>query len=144
LTTLQTGMRAFFGLTDTAPTAPTNIDPTTSTTPGKIGMAISASTGNWSLVNNITGTSPTVLALGANYPVDVSTMYEFILFAKPNDTVVKYRITNMTTGAQTTGSLSTNIPSSTTFLGRTCWATNNATAAAVAWDLSRFSLESDY
>jgi hypothetical protein len=144
LTTLQTGMRAFFGLTDTAPTAPTNIDPTTSTTPGKIGMAINASTGNWSLVNNITGTSPTVLALGANYPVDVSTMYEFILFAKPNDTVVKYRITNMTTGAQTTGSLSTNIPSSTTFLGRTCWATNNATAAAVAWDLSRFSLESDY
>jgi hypothetical protein len=144
LTTLQTGMRMFVGLTDNATTAPTNIDPTTSTTPGKIGMAINASTGNWNLVHNITGTIPTVIALGASYPVDTTSLHEMILYAKPNDTVITYRITNLSTGAQTSGTLSTNLPASTTPLGRTCWATNNATAAAVAWDLSRFSLESDY
>jgi hypothetical protein len=144
LTTLQTGMRMFIGLTDNATTAPTNIDPTTSTTPGKIGMAINASTGNWNLVHNITGTIPTVIALGASYPVDTTSLYEMILFAKPNDTVVTYRITNLSTAAQTSGTLSTNLPATTTPLGRVCWATNNATAAAVAWDLSRFSLESDY
>ncbi len=144
LTILQTGMRMFVGLTDNATTAPTNIDPTTSTTPGKIGMAIAASTGNWNLVHNITGTSPTVIALGASYPVDTTSLYEMILFAKPNDTAVTYRITNLSTAAQTSGTLSTNLPASTTPLGRTCWATNNATAASVAWDLSRFSLESDY
>lgn len=144
LTTTQTGMRMFVGLTDNATTAPTNIDPTTSTTPGKIGMAINASTGNWNLVHNITGTAPTVIALGASYPVDTTSLYEMVLFAKPNDTVVTYRITNLSTAAQTSGTLSTNLPASTTPLGRVCWATNNATAAAVAWDLSRFSLESDY
>lgn len=143
-TTLQTGMRMFVGLTDTATTAPTNIDPTTSTTPGKIGMAINASTGNWNLVHNITGTAPTVIALGGSYPVDTTSLYEMVLFAKPNDTVITYRITNLSTTAQTSGTLSTNLPATTTPLGRTCWATNNATAAAVVWDLSRFSLESDY
>lgn len=144
LTTLQTGMRMFIGLTDNATTAPTNIDPTTSTTPGKIGMAINASTGNWNIVHNITGTAPTVIPLGANFPVNNTTLYEMVLFAKPNDTVVTYRITNLSTTNQTSGTLSTNLPASTTLLGRTCWATNNATASAVAWDLSRFSLETDY
>jgi hypothetical protein len=144
LTTLQAGMRMYIGLTDNATTAPTNIDPTTSTTPGKIGMAINASTGNWNLVHNITGTAPTVIPLGASYPVDTTSLYELVLFAKPNDSVVTYRITNLSTAAQTSGTLSSNLPASTTPLGRVCWATNNATAAAVAWDLSRFSLESDY
>jgi hypothetical protein len=144
LTTLQTGMRAFIGLTDTAQNAPTNIDPTTSTTPGKIGMAINASTGNWNLVHNITGTAPTVIPLGGSFPVNTTDLLEMILYAKPNDTVVTYRITNLSTTAQTSGTLSTNLPATTTPLGRTCWATNNATAAAVAWDLSRFSLETDY
>jgi len=144
LTTLQAGMRMFIGLTDTATTAPTNIDPTTSTTPGKIGMAINSNTGNWNLIHNITGTAPTVIALGATFPVNNTDLLEMILFAKPNDTVITYRITNLSTSAQTSGTLSTNLPSTTTLLGRTCWATNNATAAAVAWDLSRFSLESDY
>jgi hypothetical protein len=143
-TTLQNGMRMFIGLTDTATAAPTNIDPTTSTTPGKIGMAINASTGNWNLVHNITGTAPTVIPLGASYPVNTTDLYELILYAKPNDSVVTYRITNLSTTAQTSGTLSSNLPATTTPLGRVCWATNNATAAAVAWDLSRFSLESDY
>lgn len=144
LATLQTGMRMFVGLTDTAPTAPTNIDPTTSTTPGKIGMAINASTGNWNLVHNVSGIAPTLIALGANFPVNTTNLLELILFAKPNDTAVSYRITNLSTNAQTTGTLTTNLPPTTTPLGRTIWATNNATAASVAWDLSRFSLETDY
>lgn len=145
LDTLQAGMRAFVGLTDTATTAPTNIDPTTSTTPGKIGMAINANTGNWSLVNNVTGTAPTVLALGANFPVDTTTQIEMILYAPPNGGGIGYRLTNQSTGAApTTGTLTTNIPANTTFLGRTAWATNNATAAAVQWSMSRFYLETDY
>lgn len=144
LTSLITGMRMFIGLTDNVTTAPTNIDPTTSTTPGKIGMAINASTGNWNLVHNITGTIPTVIPLGGSYPVNSTSLYELILFTKPNDTVVSYRITNLSTSAQTSGTLSTNLPASTTPLGRVCWATNNATAGSVVWDLSRFSLETDY
>lgn len=144
LTTIQTGMRMYIGLTDTATAAPANIDPTTSTVYGKIGMAINASTGNWNLVHNITGTLPTVIPLGGSFPVDITSLYEMILFAKPNDVSITYRITNLSTLAQTSGTLSTNLPSSVTTLGRLCWATNNATAAAVAWDMSRFSIETDY
>ena len=144
LTTLAAGMRAFVGLSDTATTAPTNIEPTTSPTPGKIGMAINNNVGNWNVVHNITGTTPTSIALGANFPVDATSFFELQLFAKPNDTVVFYRVINLTTGQETSGTLSTNLPANTTFLGRTIWATNNATASAVAWDMSRSYLETDY
>jgi hypothetical protein len=144
LTTLATGNRAFFGLSDAATTAPTNVDPLTSVTIGKIGMACSASTGNWSFVNNVAGTSPTVLALGTNFPVDTTTLYEMVLSSKPNDTIIGYRLTNLSSSVQLSGSVSLNIPANTTPLGRQAWMTNNATAAAIAFDLSRFSLETDY
>lgn len=144
LTTLQTGMRAFFGLSSTATTAPTNVDPTTTTTGNKIGLAINTNTGNWNLIHNTAGTAPTIIALGANFPVNTTDIIEFILFAKPNDTVVTYRIKNLNSGNETTGTISTNLPDTTAFLGRLMWATNNATAAAVAWDCSRFGLETDF
>ena len=145
ITTLIVGNRMFVGLTDTATAVPTNIDPTTSTTPGKIGMAITANTGNWSLVHNITGTAPTVIPLGASYPINTTDLLELVLFAKPNDSVVTYRITNLSTNAQTSGTLSTNLPASTTPLGRVIWITNNTTTGtAIGFDCSRFSLETDY
>ncbi len=143
-TVLQAGMRAFVGLTDTATTAPTNIDPTTNTTPGRIGMAINSNTGNWKLVHNITGTAPTVTDLGAQFPVNNTDLYELVLFAKPNDSVVTYRVKNLTTGNETSGTISSNLPAAGTFLGRTAWATNNATAAAVELAISRFGLETDF
>lgn len=144
LDTLAAGMRAFVGLTDTATTAATNIDPTTSTTPGKIGMAINANTGNWNLVHNLTGAAPTIIALGANFPVNITDSLELQLFAAPNAASVGYRVTNWTTGASATGTISTNLPAGATFLGRVIWATNNATAAAVAWSMSRFYLGTDF
>jgi hypothetical protein len=144
LDTLAAGMRAFVGLTDTAATAPTNIDPTTSTTPGKIGMAINVNTGNWNLVHNASGVAPTIIALGANFPVNITDSLELQLFAAPNAATIGYRVTNWTTNLSTTGTISTNMPANTVFLGRTIWATNNATAAAVAWSMSRFYLGTDY
>ncbi len=144
LTTLQAGMRAFFGLSSTATTAPTNVDPTTSTASGRIGIAINTNSGNWNLIHADGTAAPTVIALGANFPVNTTDILELILFAKPNDTAVSYRIKNLQTGNETTGTLSTNLPASTAFLGRLMWATNNATAAAVAWDCSRFGLETDF
>jgi hypothetical protein len=142
--TLGAGNRMFVGLTDTATTAPTNIDPTTSTTPGKIGMAINTNTGNWNIVHNITGTAPTVIALNASFPVNTTDSLELVLYAAPNSATVGYRVTNLTTNAQTSGTLSTNLPASTTFLGRTIWMTNNATSGTLAWSCSRFGLETDY
>lgn len=140
--TLQSGNRAFFGLADVT-TAPTNVDPTTSTTPGKIGIAINANTGNWSFVNNITGTAPTATALGSNFPVNNTDLYELVMYSAPNGSSIGYRVTNLSTGNTTTGSVSTNIPSNTTFLAPLMWMTNNATAASVAFDTTGWYLESD-
>lgn len=144
LDTLAAGMRAFVGLTDTATTAPTNIDPTTATTLGRIGLAINANTGNWNLVHNLTGTAPTIIALGASFPVNIADSLELQLYAAPFASTVGYRVTNWTTGASTTGTINTNLPAAATFLGRTIWATNNATASAVAWSMSRFYLGTDF
>jgi len=141
--TLQTGQRVFAGLQDTAAN-PTNIDPTTNTTPGRIGMAINASTGNWNVVHNITGTAPTVIALGASFPVNNTDLYELILFAKPNATQIEYRVTNWSTNQQTSGIITTNIPAATTFMIPSMWITNNATAAAATLDFISTYVETDY
>jgi hypothetical protein len=61
-----------------------------------------------------------------------------------NDSCSFYRIKNLQSNLETSGTISTNLPANTAFLGRLMWATNNATAAAVAWDCSRFGLETDF
>lgn len=142
LNTLQSGNRAFIGLADSI-TAPTNVDPTTNTTPGRLGMAINANTGNWNWINNITGTAPTVTNLGATFPINTTDLFELIIFCQEDGSTITYRVTDISTGAQVTGSTSTNIPGSTTFLAPMNWITNNATAAAAIMDFGGWYLESD-
>lgn len=143
LDTLASGNRAFIGMTDVL-TAPTNVDPTTSTTPGKIGVAINASTGNWNFVTNVTGTAPTSTGLGANFPVDTTTMFTLNLYCPANAAFIKWRVTNETTGQFTTGSVTTNFPTATTLLAPVAWITNNATAANAILAISRIYLETDF
>ncbi|MFO0882160.1 MAG: hypothetical protein U0491_01805 [Candidatus Saccharimonadales bacterium] len=142
MNTLQTGNRAFVGMSDSIAN-PTNVDPTTNTTPGKIGMAINANTGNWNFVNNVTGTAPTVTNLGLSFPVDTTSLYELILFSAPNGSSIGWRVTNLSTGAQTSGSASTNIPAQGTFLNPVFWVTNNTTNAAAIFETAGWYLESD-
>ncbi len=143
LATIPTGVRCFVGLQDTAAN-PTNINPTTSTTPGKIGLAIAANTGNWNFVHNITGTAPTIIALGANFPVNTTDLMEVIIFSRPNGADIGYRVTNWSTNQQTSGTISTNIPSNTTFMIPTVWITNNTQDAQAELDFISTYLETDY
>jgi hypothetical protein len=122
---------------------PTNVDPTTTTAPGKIGLAINVNTGNWKLVNNTTGSAPTVLDLGASFTVNTTDLLELILFSAPNGTSIGYRVTNVSTNAVISGSLTTNLPTNTTFLAPAFWITNNATAASATIDWGGWYLESD-
>ena len=141
--TLAAGNRMFVGLSDST-AAPTNIDPlATGTGIGRLGVAINSNTGNWNFVNNVSGTAPTVTALGANFPVNTTDIYELVLFSPPNGSSVGYRVQNITTGNQTSGSVSTNIPANTTFMSPNFWATNNATGAAAIIDFTGWYLESD-
>lgn len=141
--TLQAGLRCFAGIVDVAAN-PTNIDPVTTSTPGGIGLAVNANTGNWRLVNNVTGTARTSLDLGSSFPVNNTDIMELILFCAPNGSSIGYRVTNWSTGAQASGSLNTNIPANTTFMAPSVWITNNATAAAQTLDFISTYVETDY
>jgi hypothetical protein len=121
--------------------APTNVDPTTSGTIGRLGLAINSNTGNWKWVNNTTGTAPTVTDLGATLPVNNTDLYELVIFSPPNGSSVTYRVTNISTGATVTNTVSTNLPSS--FLAPQFWITNNATAGTLTIDFGGWYLESD-
>jgi hypothetical protein len=150
LQALQTGNRFFWGIADTV-TASTNVDPLTSATPGKIGLACNASTGNWQFVNNVTATAPTVLDLGVNFPIDTTSLMELVLYCPPFEASagnISYRVRRYTTNSnapafEATGTLSTNIPTATTLLHPYAFFTNNATAAAVSYHFVRSSVESD-
>lgn len=150
LQTLVANNRGYFGIVDTT-AAPTNVDPTTNATPGKIGLAFNANTGNLRLVHNVSGTAPTVIDLGANFPINTTDLIDLTLACRPFSTTagaIGYRVRRFTTSsatpaAEVTGTISTNIPASTSLLHPVMWMTNNATAAAVAFQLSSFTTESD-
>lgn len=142
LSVIQAGIRAYFGLADVT-SAPTNVDPTTNTTPGKIGLAINTNTGNWNLVHNVTGTAPTVVALGSDFPVNTTNVMELHVAVQPNGGGFGYRIRNLTSGLETSGSITTNQPANTTFLTPIMWITNNASTGQPAFRFYKWTLESD-
>lgn len=144
LATLQTGMRWFAGLSDTATSVPTNVDPLTSVAGNKVGLAINASTGNLQLIRNLNGAAPTVIDLGANFPVNTTSIYELILFCPPGGTSISYRVrVNLSAVNEVSGTLTANLPGAAILLGRQIWACNNAAVAAVAWDCSRCFVMTD-
>ena len=140
--TLLLGLRAFAGLVDVAAN-PANVDPTSTATPGGIGLATAASTGNWRLVNNVTGTARTALDLGASFPIDNTSLLELALWCAPNDSGISWQVTNLSTGASAIGKITTNIPAATTFLAPSVWVTNNTNAAAQTLDFVSCYVETD-
>lgn len=141
LDTIGAGNRSFVGICSNV-AAPTNIDPLSSTTDAKVGVGINTNTGNWSMLHNPTGSAITNFDLGANFPVDTTTMYELILHCAPNTSVIYYRVRNLTTDIETSGTLSTTLPTNTTFMGVQAWINNN-TGGARAMSVARIYIETD-
>jgi hypothetical protein len=141
--TLQSGLRAFAGLVDVT-SNPTNVDPTTTSTPGGIGLACNANSGNWSLAHNVTGTGRTAIGLGGNFPVNNTDLLELALWCEPNGSSISYQVTNLSAGNTNSGTISSNIPASATFLAPAVWVTNNATAAAQTLDFVGVYIETEY
>lgn len=139
---LVTGNRGFIGLSSRT-TNPTNVDPTTNTVDSKIGVAFNASTGNLQFISNSAGTAPTVTDLGATIPMSTTDLYELILYSATNGTTIGYRVTDISTGGQVSGSVSTNMPAVTVFMSPLYWITNNAQNASASFDFGGWYLESD-
>lgn len=65
------------------------------------------------------------------------------LFCAPNGPSIGYSVLNESTGAETSGTISANIPASNSFLYPQMWVTNNTTAAAATIALVKWYLETD-
>lgn len=142
--------RFFAGLRDVN-SAPTNVDPFTSTANGVIGIAANGATSaNYRIVHTLTGTTPTTIDLGANFPYNNTDLIELVLFCRPFTTTagnVGYRVRRFTnTGDpafEASGTLSTNLPAGATFLYPCIWMVNVA-ASAVNFQVNTITLESDF
>lgn len=151
---LGTNNLGFWGLSDqnAAPTV-AGLLTQTSTSPGRVGLHLNQATGTWQIVNNITGTAPTVTNLGANFPTNITDLIELVLFCPPHNGTtagsISYRVRRYTTSAsdqafEATGTLATNIPAATTILGAVMSMTNNATSGTVTQHISSLTIESDF
>lgn len=133
-------------------TVPTNVDPTTSTTPGSLGMALASTAGSWVVVNNATGVAKTTTALtsGSGRYTPSTTIY-FDLFMYSNGSAVTWEVvvgdsTGFTgfTLDRNTGTFSANVPAAGTLLYPVAWTTNNAAASACSMNLVSVTIESEY
>ncbi len=118
LRTIQTANRAFFGVSGYSNGATIQI---ADAQPGSFmvdcfGIGYDSSDTTFSLIYNDSSGAPTKTDLGANFPISANKMYKLIIGAKPNDTGLCLVLVNLETGIATTGFITTNIPSNTTFL----------------------------
>lgn len=113
------------GLIDSTAQQTPPLNWTTETTHAKIGMGFhnTSSAGgafaaaNWQIFASAAGSGATLVDLGSSFPIDTTSLLELELWALPDDSKVYYVVTNLSTGAITSGNISTNLPSNTTFLG---------------------------
>jgi hypothetical protein len=135
--------RCFFGLYGTTAVIG-NVDPSSLT--DIIGFGSDHGEANLSVMHNDVAGTATKVPLGANFPAQTLSvdMYDMFLFAQPNATEVGWNIVNLDTGNVASGTITTDLPSNTTFLAYQLWVNNGATALAAAFDFSHAYFETDY
>lgn len=140
------GQRLFCGLTSTTSAITTTQDPAALT--NVVGIGNAAADANLQILHNDGAGTCTKVDLGASFPVPSgvnNALYEVVLFAKPNDTAIGWRVTRLDAGDVTSGTITTaDIPASTVFLAPHMYINNNAVASAVVLEFFRYYLESDY
>jgi len=134
------GARTFVGLS--AATVG-SIDPSTAVS--MIGVGTDAADSTLVVMHNDGSGTATRIALGANFPDHTlsADAYELVLFCAPNTSTVGYQVTRLNTGDVASGTISTDLPASTTLLGPQLMRNNGATALAVGIDLVSLYIETD-
>ena len=136
--------RAFVGMTNIT-AAPTDVEPSTIT--NIIGMGWDAADTNVQIMHRGAG-AITKINLGSNFPVpttDRTKVYELVLFSPPNTTTqtVGYRVEDLTTGSVAEGTLTTNLPTTTTSLAPRGWMSAGGTSSVIGISLMKLYIESD-
>lgn len=135
--------RAFVGFTGST-SAPTDVQPSSLT--NMFGMGWDAADTNIQFMYNDGSGTATKVDLGASFPrptADRTEVYEIALFCASNTTTIYYQITNLTTGAVATGSVTTDIPSNTTLLSPRGWMSVGGTSSVIGIALKSLYIETD-
>jgi hypothetical protein len=119
--------RSFIGLTATDALL-SNANP--STFLNLCGFSYDSAATNWSTITNDGSGTATTSSLGVGYPVDATTVFEMTLVAQPNGSAIDWTIANLTSGASTSGSFSSDLPSNTSFLCFQFWSNNGTSSGA--------------
>ncbi len=117
--------RAFFGFRNVT-TNPTSVNPSSQV--NIIGFGYDSGDANLQIMHNDAALTATKVDLGAGFAIAAGDLYELELACEPGSGVVTYSATNLNTGVQATGTISTDLPANTLFLAHGCWLANAATA----------------
>lgn len=135
--------RLFSGLINSTAATSTSVAP--SAIVNMIGVGWDSADGNLQMMSNDASGIATKVNLGASFPTNTTTaVYELIMYAPPNGSSVGYRVVRLDTGSTTSGTISADIPASNLMLSHHQYMNNGGTAAAVALEVNRVYVESDY
>jgi hypothetical protein len=135
--------RAFVGFT-VATAAPSDVEP--SSLVSMVGMGWDAADTNIQMMNNNTTGTAVKTDLGASFPVptaDRASVYELAMFSASNSGVVEWQVKNLISGAEATGTISTELPATTSLLVPRGWMSVGGTSSVVGFALMGLYIETD-
>jgi hypothetical protein len=143
MTTLQPTGIGFFGLLGSvAALATTTV---LSALVEAIGLGFERGTHtNWQLVRNDATGAPTLVDLGAGFPVVTAGLLTLTIWCPAAGNSIWLRAVNELTGAVFEQEVTTDLPQAATFLAPRLFLNNGATAAAVAFECTGLYLETDF
>jgi len=144
LTTLQATGMGFFGLYGSTAALATTL--TLAAVINCIGIGFQRGTHtNWQAVANDGAGAPTLIDLGASFPVNSTTnVLTLYIAAAPNGSDIGVRVVEEVSGAAVEFTIATDMPAATQLLSPRNYMNTGATAAAVAYDCSGVYVETDY
>jgi hypothetical protein len=76
--------------------------------------------------------------------VDNTSMYQLVMFVAPNSTSLSFTVTNLTTGATESGTVTTNLPAVNSLLYPRGYCSAGGTSSVIGISLSSLYLETEY
>jgi hypothetical protein len=135
--------RAFVGMS--LAFTPTDVEP--STRLNLVGMGWDAADANIQIMHNDGAGACTKIDLGSSFAVptsDRTAYYEIAMFAPPGTTQeVQYEVTDLVSGAVATGTITTNIPSTTQLISPHGWMSVGGTSSVIGIALMSCYVEAD-
>lgn len=116
-----------------------NVDP--STLINLVGVAFDSGDTNLHVMHNDGAGGATDIDLGASFPKDTTSFYEAEFVMEPASGVVTYRVLNIGTGAQATGTINSELPADTQILNDYIWANSGASSGIQSLDFHCLYLE---